>query len=563
MTLGLILGIIGAFILAIFLLGYKNKKTEERIFNKKCADEYGSAPSSRLKRQRNDISGFFKENKEAFYIDDITWNDLAMEEVYDKISYCETSSGEEYLYYLLRCPTIEGGNDFSHMERSLEILKNSKEERIRIKSSLNKVGKTGKYSIWDYLPLIDDGEAGSNMAHIIVLILYGASIAVMAVVSFMPGFIMFLILAGVNIVRYFKIKARIEPYLITFSYVLRLIRSAGEIKQINSEAFGDEILKIAECEDKLKSFKKGSWILMSGGNTTGSSNPFDVLFDYIRMVTHIDLLKYNSMFNKLKNEIKTVKELNTQIGYIDTVVSICYYRAYLNDNYCIPKLIKDSKYAITDGRHPLMNDPVANSFDSDKGFLITGSNASGKSTFLKMCAINTIFAQTIHTCLCKEYSAPFYRVYTSMALKDNLRLGDSYYMVEIKSLKRILDAEDEFKAPVLSFIDEVLRGTNTVERIAASSVILESFAKNRSKIICFAATHDGELSDILKDLYDVYHFEGEMDGDDVVFDYRLKKGAATKRNAIKLLKTIGYESLIVDEAEKMAARFEEKGIWSL
>lgn len=126
--------------------------------------------------------------------------------------------------------------------------------------------------------------------------------------------------------------------------------------------------------------------------------------------------------------------------------------------------------------HPLIGDPVANSIQMQKGVLITGSNASGKSTFLKTIAINTILAQTVHTCIAKHYCGSFLKVLTSMALRDNLSGGESYYMVEIRSLKRILE-ECEKPEPVLCIVDEVLRGTNTIERIAASSQILHSLAK--------------------------------------------------------------------------------------
>ncbi|WP_408071237.1 MutS-related protein [Butyrivibrio sp. JL13D10] len=563
MTSGLILGIIAAFIFAVFIIGYNNNKIEERNFKKKCADEYGAAPSSRLRKHRGEPGGYFKVNKSSFYLDDITWNDLMMDDVYDRINYCETSSGEEYLYHILRCPLIEETNNFAGMENSLDCLNADADERIKLKESLHRIGKTGRYSIWEYLPMIDKAEPGSNSVHLIVLLLYIVSIAIMAFYSFMPGFLLFIILIAFNIITYFRVKAGIDPYITTFSYVLRLIRGGEELCRSKSLAFSDEIVKIAECEEKLKSFKRGSWILMSGGKYTGSSNPFDIIFDYVRMITHLDLIKFNHMYKKLKNEIGSVEKLTEIIGYIDACVSVCYYRASVQNGFCIPEFTNEAVFEIENGYHPLMEKPVPNSFSAKKGFLITGSNASGKSTFLKMCAINSIFAQSIHTCLCSKYKAPRYRVYTSMALKDDLKLGDSYYMVEIKSLKRILDAAGESNTPVLAFIDEVLRGTNTIERIAASSKILEYFADNKDKIICFAATHDGELSDVLHNAYEVHHFEGEMKDDDVIFDYALKDGPATRRNAISLLKKIGYNENIVDEAESMAARFEEKGIWSL
>jgi DNA mismatch repair ATPase MutS len=79
-----------------------------------------------------------------------------------------------------------------------------------------------------------------------------------------------------------------------------------------------------------------------------------------------------------------------------------------------------------------------------------------------------------------------------MSLRDDLQGGDSYYVVEIKALKRILTAAKEPGRPVLCFVDEVLRGTNTVERIAASTQILKSF--DGRAVLCFAATHDIELT---------------------------------------------------------------------
>ena len=209
----------------------------------------------------------------------------------------------------------------------------------------------------------------------------------------------------------------------------------------------------------------------------------------------------------------------------------------------------------------MIKEPVANSISTDRHVLLTGSNASGKSTFLRTVAINAVLSQTIYTSVSKSYQAPFFRIYSSMSLKDDLSSSNSYYIVEIKSLKRILDAVEKPGEPVLCFVDEVLRGTNTVERIAASSEILKSLkGKN---VVCFAATHDIELTAILKNCYDNYHFQEEVTEDDVKFNFRLFKGPATTRNAIKLLSIIGYDSGIIKEAEKQAGYFIENGIWKM
>ena len=133
-------------------------------------------------------------------------------------------------------------------------------------------------------------------------------------------------------------------------------------------------------------------------------------------------------------------------------------------------------------------------------------------------------------------------------------------MVEIKSLKRILDAVSG-ETPVLCFVDEVLRGTNTVERISASSKILESMAGKN--VLCFAATHDIELTSLLEGLYANYHFEEQVEEGDVSFSYRLEEGRAGSRNAIRLLGIMGYDERIIQDAEEMAERFARTGEWRL
>ena len=130
----------------------------------------------------------------------------------------------------------------------------------------------------------------------------------------------------------------------------------------------------------------------------------------------------------------------------------------------------------------------------------------------------------------------------------------------INSLKRILSHAEE-SLPMLCFVDEVLRGTNTLERISASSQILKSLV--RENVLCFAATHDLELTQILENDYSNYHFQEEIQENDILFNYQLYKGRAVSRNAIQLLKIIGYDEEIIEHAEYTAAHFLETGEWSL
>jgi DNA mismatch repair ATPase MutS len=149
-------------------------------------------------------------------------------------------------------------------------------------------------------------------------------------------------------------------------------------------------------------------------------------------------------------------------------------------------------------------------------------------------------------------------VFSSMALKDSIQNNESYYIAEIKSLKRILDSLNS-ETPCLCVIDEVLRGTNTIERISASSQVLKFLSDNNC--ISVTATHDIELTHILEDYYENYHFQEKISDSEVVFDYKIYEGRSTSRNAIKLLKLLGYSNLIVDQAEERARNFAGTGKW--
>ena len=112
----------------------------------------------------------------------------------------------------------------------------------------------------------------------------------------------------------------------------------------------------------------------------------------------------------------------------------------------------------------------------------------------------------------------------------------------------------------LCIIDEVFRGTNTVERIAASTALLEFLGKG--KCLCFAATHDRELCTLLKDSYEMYHFTEEINEDNVTFPFLLKKGVSDTTNAIRLLDMLGFDEAITDKANKLVDHYKNTGNWT-
>lgn len=545
------------FLMFVFINSALNARKEKKRFVKSLYENYGVLPKKEYQPGKMEqISNFFRRHPKDGQLDDITWNDLNLDEVFKRVNYTYTSAGEEYLYYTLRTPELKG-EELERREKMIQHFSEHADERVELQVRLAELGYSGKYSIYDYLDNLHLLGNRSNLKHHIANFLF----VPMILLCFLKPSLGFLGIAAIviyNFSSYFKEKNEIDPYIVSFSYVMRLLECADNVGRMKNTCFEEEREQLNVCRKELSQFRRGSFWLMSAGRMSASGSPLDILMDYLRMMFHLDLIKFNSMLAEVRKHIDDVDHMLEIVGFLETQIAIGAYRQSL-DTWCIPK--EGDYLDAEDMVHPLIEDAVPNGIKVKKGVLLTGSNASGKSTFLKTVAITAVFAQTLHTCLASKYASPFYHIFSSMALKDDLDSGESYYIVEIKSIKRVLDKSRQVDGKVLCFVDEVLRGTNTVERIAASTQILKCLAAE--KVTCFAATHDIELAELLKNHYDNYHFEEEIVDGDVRFSYEIKDGKATTRNAIKLLAVMGYEESIISEAEEMSERFLKEGSWSL
>lgn len=550
------------FVIIIFFLEAYRARKEEKRFIRSLYENYAGLSDKEYTLERfKKLDSYFRRHPAEGQLDDITWNDLGMDEVFKKMNYCLSASGEEYLYYTIRTLKQEG-QELEHLEEVMNFFGEHPDERVKVQFKMKKLGHTGKFSLYDYLDNLDYLGERSNKRSLIQDFLFLPLIGLLWV-DFSKAILGIVVLVVYNIVTYFKEKNEIDPYITSFAYVMRLLEVSGELEKLSVPVCKEEWERLKRHRKGLEAMRRNSfWVMDPGrGNGTTSANLLEIFMDYLRMVFHIDLLKFNSMLKHLRGHIDDVDALIGTVGFLETAISIWAFRDSMKEGFCLPEFEERNGIAMREGYHPLLKHPVKNSIDADRGVLLTGSNASGKSTFLKTVAVNAILAQTIHTCAAELWKGPFFRVYSSMSLRDDIESGESYYIVEIKAIKRILDAATEKKGKVFCFVDEVLRGTNTVERIAASTQILKSL--NGKDILCFAATHDIELTQLLSGQYDNYHFSEEIREGDVVFDYRLQSGRATTRNAIRLLELMGYDGEIIEKASRQAEHFVATGDWEL
>lgn len=550
-------------LLLIFLLWiqYENYKQRKRI-RRKVQRIYGNVPEREYSPgDIENISHYFrrKENQ-GFYIDDITWNDLDMDRIYGQINQTVSSPGEDVLYDMIRRPLFDQ-REVDRREKLICFFAENKEKREEMQIMLSKVGKTWHGSLTDTILALENAPEVKTGIHFLMLGILLLNLFVLIPFYPVPGFLLLTLLSTGNVIYYYagNDRARVAAFLDCFSSLLSMLDLAEKIEHVKWPEIQEQMEAVRQGKKALEGLKKRSFFLTSKNEASG--DPAQLILDYFRMVFHMDILTYNKTLRIAKDKTKEIMLLIDNIGELDAVISIASFRELL-PLWCRPEFTDPEQGHISmqaeDLYHPLIREAVANSIHADSAILVTGSNASGKSTFLKNVAINSILAQTVLTCPCYSYQAPFLKVMTSMALRDDLSGGESYFIVEIRSLKRILD-ESKKEEPMLCIIDEVLRGTNTIERIAASSRILS--ALNQNWVLPFAATHDIELSYILDAQYRNLHFEEEVCEHEVLFNYLLKEGRAVSRNAIKLLSMLEYDPEIVREAGKAAADFEKTGTW--
>jgi len=535
-------GVILAMALAWWLM-HRARAASERVLK----EAFG-----RISDKKHDMSRVVsyhvhssQANEEASYLDSTTWGDLSMDAVYQRINTCHCSVGDEYLYHILHdVDTPESTLVFR--SRLREWLSSDEASRLRLQRILVGIGKQPGNELGAYVFDPVAKRLSHDWVYGVLAMLPLVACAILPV-SIQIGMVLLLCIVCLNIMVSVTKASVLESDLAGLRYFSSLVYGAKKIhrvlgvrlNEIGTEGtFGDDFAM------SLVPYRHMSSVL------PGSMNRFaaemEVPFLVFKAVFLMDLVLYNRTVDLMISHNLELKLLYESIGELDVAVSSASFCASI-PWYCSPHFEEKNSIRIEGGYHPLISDPVSNTVVLENDCIVTGSNASGKSTFIKMIAVNHILAQSLFICCAKTYSLGRAYVISSMAVRDDIESGESYFMAEIRSLRRIMD---ECKTQrCVCFIDEILRGTNTPERIAASTAVLRVLHETESR--CLVASHDIELTRILDEVYENYHFSEHFQGNEVVFDYLLKEGPSKTRNAIRLLEYMGFDEQVVAEARTM------------
>ncbi len=549
-------GIVFVVIILILLAisGYRLSLEEKRQTVSLIRDSFGKPSARKLSQGRKNalqklIELKTEKDPEKDRIDELTWSDTGMEDIFLQMDNCLSAAGEEYLYYKLH---DIGTTDEELKKTDVYVSELYKDEELRISlgSSLHELGFVKDKTLPEYLEHIVGSDKFINPWFHILADVYYIAIIIILILKPVIGAVFLAVLILVQISSYFSLRRSAEEKLNGVTMIMRLSCMEKSLTKGLSSETGRLIDDLAEELGSISGKRSlASFVLSSGPNS--GNGLISMLLTYINLFFHFDLIASAFLLAGIKKDKDRILDAYEKTGYLDMCLSVASYRAFLETKgaFCAPEFTDKAVISIKAGFNPLIEKPVVNDANSSCGVLITGSNASGKSTYMRMIAVNAILAQTVATCCASAYKA-------SIAVNDSILKGESYFMAEIKSLKRIVDAASVDGRPVICFIDEILRGTNTSERIAAACAVLDYLAD--LNVITFAATHDIELTTLISDKYENVHFSENITEDDVTFSYILEKGPTNSRNAIALLKKSGFPASVTEASEKLCGELDKR-----
>ena len=450
-------------------------------------------------------------------------HELNIDNLCEKLDFTSSCIGRQYLYHIICKDEISEIRDNESLIKELHDNVSLRKQFVEL---LGKLNKPDAYTITELLHGKHTDYSLSYIHAINICRWLPLVFLLCTIISNVPGQFLILLLASyiANCYLHLRQKSRLSLYYFSIPQLYRLIQTAGKIAAISLFADTDRnihhyINNLKELTKKLRLFRISISL---------DSNAAMPLFMFTEL---LDIFFFRF------------------IGFLDVICSLSFLREEL-PYYCHPaKQDNDEKLLAKSVYHPLIDNCIPNDISiSTKSILITGSNMSGKTSFIRTIAINAITGKVLNTCFANEFRIDTdRRILSVINTEDNLENGKSYFLTETENVKKVFDCA--ISGNYLLVFDELFKGTNTAERISINAAVLKELAGHNN--IVLASTHDNELTSLLDNEYELYHFCEDIENDTLAFDYKIKKGTANEGNAIKILGLYGYPDYITKEAEKI------------
>lgn len=481
----------------------------------------------------------------AAFLDQVTWSDLGMAQVFTRIDRTLTSVGAQRLHAMLRCPLV----DLEAIERRRALVvavAADLETRVAMQRVLAEMGDKHGWQAWHALggalPMLPGPVWLLRLLPFVMLGTLAAAIALdhllLFIVSVALGIALPLIhiLSNRNIGHHLDAVADIRRVLDTA--VALHDAASPEVRQLADDILG-RVKKLRRAFGKRPSAPAGPARLGGGP---------ELAAEYGKAFLLTELVPYQQATRAIARHRADYDRVLDVVGEIDAALSIACLRAHdaeLRDAVIDPAALGLAANGL---RHPLVDNAVGNDIQLGlAGLVVTGSNMAGKSTLLRTIGVNVVLAQSIGLVAADSWCSRPLHIATAMGAHDDLAAGVSLYRAEVDRIHTLVQRAG---GDHLFLLDEAFRGTNPHERIAASAAVLRHLGRHD---LVVAATHDRELCELLENSFTLGFFTEAIEGDDVIFDYRLRPGVLQTTNAIALLERAGFPAELVAEARRIAA----------
>ena len=486
-----------------------------------------------------------KKEKDSF-LSENTWEDLNLEDFFQSVNFTSSRVGEQYLYRLLHSQSPSTCGDYEHI---INKLRTEPAFRSQLVQHLQKLGHSDAYTIASlFLKPVSQASRREmrllSICRFIPFLLAGLFCLSQSV------YFLYLLLAAIiaNAVLHYRNKAKIQEYVFSIPQLIRLITVGSKLAEEplyaeTHDNMQDTVKELTKLKKSLAFFKLG--IRLDSDMTL----VIYTISELLNILFLTEAYAVNKAFRLLKDKQTQISELHSFVGFLDILCSIAMWRESL-PYFCLPQneVGKDGICG-EEMYHPLVEDAISNNLNVDSSVIITGSNMSGKTCFIRCVGINLLSAKILNTCFAKELVMDLEMKLASVIHQaDSLAEGKSFFLQEVELFNELMTLPDQQK--YLLLIDEPFRGTNTLERISISKAVLSEL--NKKGGLTLVTTHDSELVELLADEYASYYFCESVENNILSFDYKIKKGKATERNAIKILEIYKYPNDVISEAYRIS-----------
>lgn len=524
----------GFFAVVVIYHYFVDTKKNEVISFLNIIEEY----ENRLNNKWQDTDSHLETDID--YINDL--NLIGKSSLFEYINMTKTLGSRHRLFEKIKLKKVNP-EDIKDNQEAIAELTNDFNFILNTESILSDITDSYETDFKKYLYLLDS-KLNYNYLPLILSLVFSLTSIIILLLSifvnpvFLPIFVLLCLLQSSYAYFYSSSRANYYQDINTCAKEFRKLKdiysflSSADLKAKNNR----------EIIDKIKKGQKELNMIISIAGLDTLRNNFItyILCNSLMSLNFIIIYKYKKLLNSnnkdFKESIYALEELETLISFATI--------GYVKEHTCTPTIKDNIIVDFTNLRHPLLDEKkcVPNSFQTDEAInIITGSNMSGKTSFMKTIGVNLVLAYNGAYVNADKFTCSIMNIFTSINVKDDISRGISTFYGELLRIKSILDYSSKNNHPLVIFIDEIFKGTNYNDRIIGAKETLKKLSK--IKCIVFLTTHDFELCDIKDKKINNYHFSEDYIKNKISFDYKIKSGKCKTTNAKYLMKQMN----IIDE----------------